>query len=189
LYSAIQREGRRLYELARQGISVDVPPRWVDIYRLCIVEWTPPVVHLDVECGPGTYIRALARDLGAALGCGAHLAALRRTRSGQFAVEEALSLERIEEAFRAGSGGELLHPLDVAFAHLPALRLDADEARRLAMGQQLRDADGAWEPPAGECLEARAYGPGDQFVALVFRDANDAPWRPRKVFVRPKDIA
>jgi tRNA pseudouridine55 synthase len=188
-HSAIKHKGRRLYELARQGIPVQAPPRQVDVHRLHIVEWAPPSVHLDVECGPGTYVRALARDLGRALGCGAHLAGLRRTRSGQFTVERALSLGGLEEAFASATFADLLHPLDAALAHLPALCLDAEAARRLAMGQQVPDPGrGGGFAPGDERTLARAYAPGGQFVALAFREQETGSWRPRKVFVAPEDI-
>jgi tRNA pseudouridine55 synthase len=206
-YSAIKRKGKRMYELARQGIPVQVPSRKVDVYALRLVDWAPPDATLDVECGPGTYIRALARDLGRALGCGAHLAALRRTQSGQFSVQQAASLDDLEGAFAAGTAVRLLYPLDAAFAQLPALYLDADAAHRLAMGQAVRASDAV----PGEALapgqaqpgqnapdqtksgqtwsgQARAYGPGNQFVALVSREQATAPWQPRKVFVDPQDI-
>jgi len=185
-YSAIKRKGKRLYELARQGISVQVPSRKVDISALRLVDWTPPDVTLDVECGPGTYIRALARDLGRALGCGATLVALRRTQSGQFFAEQAASLEALEGAFAAGAAGHLLYPLDAAFAHLPALHLDAGAAHRLAMGQVVHDPSIA--PGLVEQGQARAYGPGGQFVALVSREQEPGNWRPRKVFIEPHDI-
>jgi tRNA pseudouridine55 synthase len=196
-YSAIKRKGKRMYELARQGISVQVPSRKVDVYALRLVDWAPPDVTLDVECGPGTYIRALARDLGRALGCGAHLVALRRTQSGQFSVKQAASMEALEGAFAAGTASCLFHPLDAAFARLPALHLDADAARRLAMGQAVGDpsvsagdtlvSDQA-EPSQAGPGQARAYGPGGQFVALVSREPDARSWRPRKVFIDPHDI-
>jgi tRNA pseudouridine55 synthase len=192
-YSAIKRKGKRLYELARQGISVQVPPRKVDVHALRLVNWAPPDVTLDVECGPGTYIRALARDLGRALGCGAHLVALRRTQSGQFSVKQAANMEALEGAFAAGTASRLFHPLDAAFAHLPALHLDASAARRLAMGQAVRDpspfiAPGRAAPGRVDPDQARAYGPGRQFVALVSREQESGFWRPRKVFIEPHDI-
>ncbi len=182
-YSAIRQRGKRLYELARQGIEVDVAAREVDIYALSIVAWTPPVVRLDVRCGPGTYVRALARDLGEVLGCGAHLSALRRTSSGDFAVSEATSLDRLRQAAQAEAIAELLHPLDAAFAHLPALHLGAEDAQRLALGQWVRV-----EADPGNGTQARVYGPDGQFVALVTLDQDTGLWRPRKVFADPREM-
>lgn len=182
-YSAIKVKGKRLYDLARQGIAVSVPPRKVDVYRLQIIAWTPPSVTLEVECGPGTYIRALARDLGETLGCGAHLTSLCRTQSGQFTVEQAVSLDELGTAAATGGITCYLHPLDAAFAHLPALHLDVETAYRLALGQAISDSS-----PLIEQDQARAYAPDGQFVALVARGKADPGWRPRKVFAEPADI-
>lgn len=180
-YAAIKRDGKPLYALARRGIPVEAPPREVDVYAVQVIEWAPPVVHVDVQCGPGTYIRAIARDLGALLGCGAHLAALRRTASGQFDAAHAVPLERLAAAFLAGDVGPLLYPLDAAFPHLPALHLDPDRARRLVMGQEI-------EAPAGDEGLARAYTADGQFVALVQMNPETGACKSHKVFLQPDEI-
>ncbi len=182
-YSAIKRQGRPLYELARQGIEVEVPPREVEVYALDLVAWDPPHVVLDVRCGPGMYVRALARDIGAALECGAYLAALRRTSSGAFDVSEAVDLATLRAAFSAGRVDEHIYPIEAAVDQLPVLSLDADRARQLAMGQYL---EGIGEP--GEEDMARAHGPDGRFIALVRRDQDSGAWRPHKVFVRPEEL-
>jgi tRNA pseudouridine55 synthase len=192
MYSAIKQRGKRLYELARQGIEVEVPAREVEIHELRVVEWVSPVLRLRVHCGPGTYIRALARDIGEALGCGAHLTALRRVSSGSFAASEAVTLAQLGEAFAATDIARYLQPPDVAFLQLPALRLGSVAARRLAMGQPVTHIAATGQGPspgADDELElARAYAPGEQFVALVYRDRQSGTWRPRKVFVEPQEI-
>lgn len=184
VYSAIKRGGTPLYKLARRGIAVDPPPRQVKVHTLRILEWAPPVVRVEVQCGPGTYIRALARDLGEALGCGAHLCALRRTQSGQFTVEQAVTLEGLEGAFAEGAQRALLHPLDAALHHLPALHLGIEASRRLAMGQQVQSPGGF-----AETGEARVVAPTGRCIALAYRDEQSGAWRPRKVFVRPEDLS
>lgn len=181
MYSAIKKDGKRLYTLARQGLDVERPPRQVDIYALHLTAWTPPLIHIVVECGPGTYVRALARDIGAACGCGAHLAALRRTKSGRFTIERAATLEQIEESFASGTAQAWLYPLDAALAHLPSIHLDERAAYKLALGQSI-DVSGA------SGTDARAYGPGNRLVALVKRERQAANWRPVKVFVKPDTI-
>lgn len=93
--SALHHEGKRLYELFRQGRAVDVPPRPVRIDRLVLASFDPPRLVVDVDCGGGTYVRSLARDLGDMLGCGAHLTALERTRSGPFVAEHAHLVEAL----------------------------------------------------------------------------------------------
>jgi tRNA pseudouridine55 synthase len=182
-YSAIKRGGRPLYELARRGIEVDVPAREVEVYALDLVAWEPPHVVLDVRCGPGTYVRALARDIGRALGCGAYLSALRRTSSGAFQVSEAVDLPTLRAAFEDGRVDEMLHPIEAAFDQLPVLHLDAEQAWRLATGQFV---EGIGEPDTEDM--ARAHGPDDQFIALVRRDRERGSWRPHKVFIRPEEL-
>lgn len=98
MYSAVKVDGERLYEKARRGETVDRPPRQVRIDRFDIVEWSPPDLSIRIECSKGTYIRALARDLGEVLGVGAHLTLLRRTDIGPFFVEESWSLELLNGA-------------------------------------------------------------------------------------------
>ncbi|HSD88594.1 MAG TPA: tRNA pseudouridine(55) synthase TruB, partial [Kofleriaceae bacterium] len=95
-HSALKFEGRPYYEYARRGIEIPRAPREVTIHALQLLEWSPPEATLDVECSKGTYVRTLAADLGEALGCGAHLAALRRTASGAFDVDDAATLDALE---------------------------------------------------------------------------------------------
>ena len=182
-YSAIKHHGKRMYELARRGIDVQVPAREVDVHHLRMIRWESPTVHIEVRCGPGTYIRALARDLGAALGCGAHLTALRRLSSGSFDVSNAVDLDRLGKAFDGDQATQFLYPIDTALAHLPVLRLSLDMARRLAMGQQVPGT-----PEGDGSTLCRAYAPGGRFVALVHRDQHTGKWRPAKVFAHPQEF-
>ncbi|HEX5691816.1 MAG TPA: tRNA pseudouridine(55) synthase TruB, partial [Roseiflexaceae bacterium] len=96
MFSALHHEGRRLHELARAGQIVERAARPVTIEQLHLLDWSPPLLTLDVVCGKGTYIRSLARDVGEALGCGGYLQALRRTAVGTFTVADAVSLETLE---------------------------------------------------------------------------------------------
>jgi tRNA pseudouridine55 synthase len=180
MYSAIKRQGKPLYRLARQGIEVQREPRLVEVYRLELTDWEPPLCTLEVACSSGTYVRALAHDLGQALGYGAHLADLTRLASGGFRVEDAVTLDAFTQAVEEGSWAALLHPLDAALGHLPALNLDADDARRLCAGQPIT-LPGPLPKPKGETL-ARAYGPDGTFLALATFDVVAGVWRPHKVF-------
>ncbi len=138
MYSAIQVDGKRLYDLARKGKTVDVPTRQVTIHQLTAREWQSaqhPELTLDVDCGPGTYIRSLARDLGAVLGTGATLAQLTRTHSSGFDLAESMTLEGLEQAiaqatFKPYAGGE-------AVKHLQAIALSPALALRWRMGQKI----------------------------------------------------
>ncbi len=139
MHAAIKVEGRRLYELARKGQEVARAPRPVVVHALELVAFwpaaadEPPRARVRIACSKGTYVRALARDLGAALGVGAHLSMLRRTRTAGLDVADARTPEAIESAHRAGTL-VLLAPAR-AVAHLPQLVLGAEEERRVRMGQ------------------------------------------------------
>ena len=138
IYSAIQVAGKRLYHLARQGKSVDVPTRQVTIHQLQTQGWHPgehPELTLAVSCGPGTYIRSLARDLGEAVEAGATLAALTRTHSSGFELANSITLEDLEQALSA----ETFEPVSAgqAMQHLKAIWLPPDLARRWCLGQKL----------------------------------------------------
>ena len=107
MYSALKRQGVPLYKLARKGIVVERKPRAVKVHQIKLLDWSPPLVTIEVTCSPGTYIRALARDLGERLGCGAHLAALTRLASGRFTLDEAVSLDEVREKVLAAVKGAM----------------------------------------------------------------------------------
>ncbi len=177
-FSAIKRGGQKAYELARQGLAVELEPRPVEIFALELSEWQPPDFTLEVHCASGTYIRSLAHDLGQLLGCGAHLTALRRTASGRFDVREAVTLTALQEAFAAGRGAwqAYVRPAEAAVADWPAVSFSAEEAARLVHGQAV-----PYAAYLGE--QARAYNAEGQFFALVRADPTKDAWRPLKVFV------
>lgn len=137
MYSALKRDGVPLYELARQGIEVERAPRRVTIHRLELLAWQGDRFELEIDCSKGTYVRTLAADLGAALGCGAHLAALRRTRVGQLDLSRAVTLEAIA-ALPLEARDALLLPIDALLAELPVAELSATETVRLQHGQAVR---------------------------------------------------
>lgn len=134
MYSALKRDGRPLYEYARRGETVERAPRQVRIERIAVLRVLGEEVEIAVDCSKGTYIRTLADDIGEALGCGAHLAALRRTRVGPFLLENAVSLGDIE-ALPAGNRDQFLLPADVLALQLPVVELDARDGLRFRHGQ------------------------------------------------------
>jgi tRNA pseudouridine55 synthase len=144
-FSALKVAGRRAYELARQGIATELAPRTVTIHRIELVEWDEtdperPTAVLDVECGAGTYIRAIARDLGEQLGCGAYLGALTRTSSGPFRLEAAHDLDELREATLGGPGGlaGLLLPIDAGLDGMASTQLTDAEVAAVSRGQQIK---------------------------------------------------
>jgi tRNA pseudouridine55 synthase len=167
-YSAIKVAGRRAYAMARAGEHVELASREVTIHRLELLDWDGtdpdrPIAVIDVECSAGTYIRALARDLGEAVGGAAYLGALVRTASGPFRLDDAVSLDRAREA--AAEGAErlaaLLLPVDAGLDDLPELVVTDDEVRAIARGQFVR-------PKAIDVTGLAASGPD---APIRIRDA------------------
>ncbi len=184
-YSAIKRGGQPLYVLARAGKEVTLEPRPVTIHTLRIVAWTPPDLVLDVECGKGTYIRSLAYDLGERLGPGAHLAALIRTRSGPFTLEQSLTLDELERALAGDAWREHLYAPDEALLQWRAAICGPEREASLRNGQPLRferdtAADARPERTSGEPL--RAYSTDGRFLGILLWDSAAVAWQPHKVF-------
>ena len=151
MHSALKHEGRALYDYARAGIAVERRPRPVRIHAIEIVDWQSPRLVIDVRCSKGTYLRTLAEDIGRALGCGAHLAALRRIASGALSLEQALSIDALQAMGDADRVRHLLPP-DALLAGWPACRLPADEAARFLTGLRRR-------VDAADAPQVRVYGP------------------------------
>jgi tRNA pseudouridine55 synthase len=139
-YSAIKVQGERAYDLARDGETVELKPRPVEIHHLTLIEQSDRSRSvLEAECGKGTYVRALARDLGIALGSLAHVTELRRTRVGPFAEEAAISLAKLQELGHSAAGRDallsVLQPVETALDDIPALAIGGQDAARLKRGQ------------------------------------------------------
>ncbi len=135
--SAVHYQGTKLYKLARQGIEVEREARLVKISRLELVDWQNKTALIEVSCSTGTYIRTLAMDLGDWLGCGACIASLLRTQAGIFSLQEALTLEKIQEAVQAGELEDRLCSLEKALESLPRVILHPSAARSVASGAKL----------------------------------------------------
>jgi tRNA pseudouridine55 synthase len=134
MYSALKRQGQRLYALARQGIEVERQPRRVQISRLTLLAFSGATATVEVECSGGTYIRVLADDIGARLGCGAHLSALTRTAVGPFTRDRAVTLEAFDEAVRQGRWRTHVLPLAQAMVGFPAIVVTPGAAHALTQG-------------------------------------------------------
>lgn len=133
MHSALKRNGRPLYELARQGIEVERAPRPVTVYAIDCLGFAGDLLSLRVACSKGTYIRVLAADIGQALGCGAHLTALRRTRVGDLELAGAVTLAALEALDEAGRAGRL-QPVDALLRSLPAMTVAGEAAERFRHG-------------------------------------------------------
>jgi tRNA pseudouridine55 synthase len=134
MFSALKRQGQRLYTLARQGIDVERQPRQVQIFRLALLDLSAGTLRVEVECSSGTYIRVLADDIGAQLGCGAHLSELVRTAVGPFTLDGALTLSALEEAVRQGHWHQYIHALSAAVRGFPSIVITRAAVSALANG-------------------------------------------------------
>lgn len=180
MYSALKHQGKRLYDLARQGIEVERPARPVTVYDLRITDWSSPDLTLTMTVSSGTYVRSIAHDLGSALGVGAHLASLERSAVGSFTLAEAEPLHRVVEAFVDGWWPALLHPLDVALLGYSALIVDDTSEAALRNGQQIAG------PPPGPTVthDVRAYHKDGRFIGLLHWDDVSERWQPARIFPR-----
>jgi tRNA pseudouridine55 synthase len=174
-YSAVKVKGRKAYEMARRGEEVELKPRIINVYSLEVLEWDPPESVIDVHCSSGTYVRSLANDIGKALGTGAYLVGLRRTKSGRFTLRDAVPLRVLREAFEAGDWYNNLIPAAEALADWPMVELDADQMEFVRHGHRI---------PAekGQTGWARGVSEQGDLVALMEVDEDTLEWQPRKVF-------
>ena len=176
VYSAIKRAGEASYKAARRGDDVTMAPRLVRIDEITVVSYEPPFLTLDVVCGKGFYVRSLAHDLGAALGVGGTLSALRRTRVGAFDVADAVELEALRGELDDGTWQERMWAPDEVLLGLRAAVLG--EANR---GRLLHGMDPQIEGAGAEDERCRAYDASGEFLAVLRREGER--WRPDKVFV------
>lgn len=138
IYSALKVNGQRLYELARQGVTVERKKRCIEIYNIDIISIELPRVIFSVTCSKGTYIRTLCDDIGRKLGCGACMESLKRTASGRFKIENAYRLSEIQSLVNAGKLDEILIGMDEVFAELPLYKASEYEDKALHNGNRLR---------------------------------------------------
>jgi tRNA pseudouridine55 synthase len=172
-FSAKKVEGERMYVAARRGDEVDRAPARVTIYRIDVLDVRLPEVEFEVECSSGTYIRAIARDVGEALGVGAHLSALRRTRVGDHTVAEAVATDALADPERVRRA--LLSPLD-AVSHLPQLVLDEAEVAEVSHGRPV-------VMPPGAGANAAVALSSSMGELLAIGEVESGVVRPRKVFI------
>ena len=178
-YSAVKVQGRKAYEMAREGEPVELAPRKITVHHLEVLEWTPPEVVIDVHCSSGTYVRSLANDLGVMLGCGAYLIGLRRTKSGRFSLRDSVPLRKLQEAFTAGNWYQYLIPAAEALGDWPAIELSPDEVEGVRHGHRVK--------VVGDPTETKVRGVSTQgeLVALMeitVSEDGTREWQPKKVF-------
>lgn len=173
-YSAVKVNGKKAYEMAREGEEVELAPRIINVYNLELLEWAPPEAVIDVYCSSGTYVRSLANDLGKSLGCGAHLVGLRRTKSGRFTLRDAVPLRKLRDSFDQGDWYQYLIPAAEALSDWPAVELDAPQMDAIRHGHRIPSVPGStgW---------ARGVSQQGELVALLLNDDATSEWQPKKV--------
>jgi tRNA pseudouridine55 synthase len=182
-YSALKIEGEAAYARVRRGETVVLAARAVTIHGIGLLAWRPPLLSLVVHCSKGTYVRALARDLGGSLGCDAHLDALVRLSVGPFTLADAVSLERLDERVGTADWLGLVEPPDRAVLDLPAAVLAPSTAEHFVYGR-------AWAPGTGGApRHARAYQADGRFLGLLRPDEPRSRWQPALSFVYDADAA
>lgn len=179
MFSALKRDGKTLYDLAREGVSIERQARSVRIEKLEILEFADELLTVEVTCSKGTYIRVLAEDIGEALGCGAHLASLRRTKVGALSLEDAVTLQALE-TMSVDERLATLKPLDALMQTLPAVHLSENDRVRFGHGQRL-----ALGLPS--CPRVRVYGPDEQMVGTA-RVNERGVLEPERLIANKKDI-
>src|SRR4029079_17721293 len=178
MYSAKKVEGKKLYELARRGENVERQPIHVHIYEFAAMRPAGQLIkdnldgtfdfHTRVSCSSGTYVRTLAEDFGKRLYVGTHLAELRRTRVGDFSVDQAITLDELKIHFGEESIGEVLLPPGTALSWLPSLHLSGEDVRRANHGRELKALERDWAD--GDSV--RIYDAGEELIAIGRYDAN-----------------
>ena len=188
MYSALKVDGKKLYELARAGKEVERKARPVRIHELEILECRLPVVRMRVVCSKGTYIRTLCADMGERLGCGGAMQSLRRTRVGQFSIEEACTLGRLQQWKDQGESGQVklcqvLRPVDSVFQDCPQLHVTEDACRLLDNGNAVAPEQTLEGAVHGEGSRVRMYRPDGSFAGIYAYEPDRGRYRPVKMFL------
>lgn len=173
-YSAIKVQGKRAYELARQGKIPELEARKVTIHDLNLVSYKPPDLSIEIECSAGTYIRSIAHDLGEQLSTGAHLAALKRLKAGPFTIEDAVPLPKLEVGFMVDKWEQYVVPAADALPEFPIVKIDEETLKIIRHGHRI---------PAipGSSGMARGVTSDGELVAVLEAVEGGNYWHPRKV--------
>lgn len=183
MYSALKVNGRRLYELAREGKEVERKARPVVIRELEILELGLPVVKIRVLCSKGTYIRTLCADIGEKLGCGGTMQSLRRTRAGMFCLDQAFTLGQLQELKDAGRLTEALLPVESCFQDYPVLHVSAEGVRLLENGNAIYPGQTCEKQVYGVREWVRFHRPDESFAGIYAYDETGKRYKPVKMFL------
>ncbi len=183
MYSAIKIGGKKLYELARRGETVERKPRPVAIYSIDVLDMDLPRVTMRVTCSKGTYIRTLCHDIGQSLGCGGTMERLVRRRVGEFGISDAVTLAAVQEYADAGKLDDILIPVDEVFARYGSIRLGEAADRLLYNGNPFRRRDILEKNEGTDGERYRVYDSAGTFYGVFFFDNERGIYRPYKMFI------
>ena len=179
-FSAIKKNGRRLYELARRGIDTYIEPRNVTVNELKIINYEPPILDLFIRCGKGFYVRSLANDLGKILGCGGYLNDLKRTSLGNFEISKSILLAKAMSAIENGDTSKIVQPLETCVGNFERVNLSLEETTNIKNGQKIPyTLDSSIEKGS----LASAFSPKGDLAAIIMFEDKSREWKPVKVFI------
>ena len=186
MYSALKVNGKKLYELAREGKTVERKSRRVRIYKIRILEMNLPYVRMEVECSKGTYIRTLCHDIGEKLQAGGCMAELKRTKVGRFLIKDAVTLDEVREKMEQGEEAELFIPLDQIFSDLSSVTVTDEKAWMSYNGNDLPDRFLMENEEWSDGQEVRVYDSRKNFIGIYqYREAQKL-FHIKKMFLDPE---
>jgi tRNA pseudouridine55 synthase len=190
IYSALKYKGKPYYELARAGIDVEIASRPVVVHNIAVLDWQPPVVTIDVTCGKGTYIRSIAHDLGQIIGCGAYMKSLVRRKYGPFSIENAVTVDELEQSYAGSDWQKHIHPIDSVLLHLQAIVVNDDTVQDIQHGRIIDNTNISRKTVKEQSRTVqfhethyRAYGLDGRFLGILRYIAETGKWQPEKVFI------
>lgn len=183
MYSALKVDGKKLYELARQGKEVERKARPVTIYDIEILDMTLPEVTIRVACSKGTYIRTLCHDIGVKLGCGGAMASLKRTKAGAFLLDSAITLSELEKIRDEEKIDNILIPVDAMFEELASVHVPDDVLKLVKNGNTFYTNQIMERRRFGDGEEVRVYDGAGKFYGIYYCDGREHKFKPRKMFL------
>ena len=179
-FSAIKKNGMRLYKLARKGLDTYIQPRNVTVNEIKIINYEPPILDLFIRCGKGFYVRSLANDLGKILGCGGYLNDLKRTSLGNFEISKSILLSKAMSIIENGDTSKIIQPIETCVSNFERVNLSPEETTSIKNGQKIPyTLDSSIE----KGYLASAFSPRGDLAAIIMFEDKSREWKPVKVFI------
>lgn len=179
-FSAIKKNGRRLYDLARRGLDTYIEPRNVTVNEIKIINYEPPILDLFIRCGKGFYVRSLANDLGKILGCGGYLNDLKRTSLGNFEISKSILLAKAMSAIENGDTSKIVQPIETCVGNFKRVNLSSVETTNIKNGQKIPYT---LDSSIKKGYLASAFSPKGDLAAIIMFEDKSREWKPVKVFI------